>query len=256
VRADGPSAKISPMRWAAWIGVVVVAGVAAASASGTGRAAWPPRSAKPQAVARAVAAHTAARYFVSEYGGRFVAVKPGRLELTSGNRTVRVQVVAIRRTGGAKAGVVAHGTGRTVAYTMCGSARGCSIPGAATLVRGRLVRRIALELALDTFAYAPTADAVLVFAPPAPGKSKGFVVYLGRTDLKQQLAQPRARTLPVDPPPYPADPDRLVAATIDRLTLPHVFDWGFAALKGGGQAMLLEPLIAQTSPGRSRRASP
>ena len=160
-----------------------------------------------------------------------------------------MKVVAVRKRKGSKTGVV-YGAGRTVVYTMCGSGRACSIPGAASLVRGRLVRRLALELALDTFAYAPKADAVLVFAPPAPGKSKGFVVYLRRADLKQQLAQPRARTLPVDPPPFPGDPDRREAATIDRLTLPRVFDWGSAALRGGGQAIVLEPLIAPSSPGR------
>jgi hypothetical protein len=243
------------MRWAACLGAVAAACVAATQALAAGHATWPPRSGDPKSVARAVAAHTASRYFASEYGGRFVTVAPTKLELTQDNRAVPVRLVAVRQGQGAKAKVVADGTGHTVVYSMCGSGSGCSIPGTATLVRGRLVRRLALELALDTFKYAPSADAVLVFAPPAPGKSKGFVVYLGRPDVKQQLAQPRARTLPVEPPPYPNDPDTREASTIDRLTLSHVFNWGFAALKGGGQAMLLEPLTATTSPGRSPRAN-
>jgi len=237
------------VRWAAWIGVVVAASLAAGDAFALDRAAWPPPRGPTERVARAVAAHAASRYFVSEYGGRFVGVAAGKPVVKTGDRTVPVQVVAAHDRKGSKTGVV-YGAGGTVAYTMCGSGRACSIPGTASPVRGRLVRRLALELALDTFTYAPKADAVLVYAPPAPGKTKGFVVYLRRTDLKQELARPRARTLPVDPPPFPGDPDGREVAAIDRLTLPRVYNWGPAALRGGGQAIVLDPLIAPTTPGR------
>src|SRR3954470_2497306 len=132
-RRQPACAKIHSMRWGTCVGVVAAACVAADAALGAAAAPCPPRSGEPQALARAVAAHVASRYFVSEYGGRFVTVAPGKLELTQANRPVPVKVVAVRRGKGAKAPVVAHGTGHTIVYSMCGSAAGCSIPGAATL---------------------------------------------------------------------------------------------------------------------------
>jgi len=229
------------VRLARYLGVGVVTAVAAASA-GAGTAAWPPKAGPPEQVARQIAAHVASRYYVSEYGGRPVSVAASRPELKAEGATTALRAIVVRKRPRSNKGVAIHGTARTVLYTLCGSARGCSIPGAATNLRGRLIRRQALELALDTFTYSPSADSVLVFAPPAPDKTVTFVVYLRRADLAAELARPRSKTLPVDPPPFPGDRDAREAKTIDRLTLPHVYGWAVARLKTGGGAILLDPL--------------
>lgn len=60
-----------------------------------------------------------------------------------------------------------------VFYQLCGAGPNCSIPGKASLQRGLLVRREALELALYTFHYVSGASQVVVtFPPPPPSSTK------------------------------------------------------------------------------------
>jgi hypothetical protein len=58
-----------------------------------------------------------------------------------------------------------------VFYQMCGAGPNCSIPGKASLQRGLLVRREAVELALYTFHYIGGASQVVVTFPPPPPTS-------------------------------------------------------------------------------------
>lgn len=60
-----------------------------------------------------------------------------------------------------------------VFYQLCGTGPNCSIPGKASVQRGLLVRREALELALYTFHYVSGASQVVVtFPPPPPSATK------------------------------------------------------------------------------------
>ena len=56
-----------------------------------------------------------------------------------------------------------------VFYQLAGTAQNRSIPGQATLARGQLVRREALELAFYTFHSMPQTDYVVAFMPPPAG---------------------------------------------------------------------------------------
>lgn len=59
-----------------------------------------------------------------------------------------------------------------VFYQLCGAGPNCSIPGKASIQRGLLVQREALELALYTFHYVSSASQVVVtFPPPPPTKT-------------------------------------------------------------------------------------
>lgn len=59
-----------------------------------------------------------------------------------------------------------------VFYQLCGEGPNCSIPGQASVQRGLLVKREALELALYTFHYVSGASQVVVTFPPPPPASK------------------------------------------------------------------------------------
>src|SRR5439155_13876904 len=60
---------------------------------------------------------------------------------------------------------------RGAMYLQVGGAQGGTLPGTASLARGRLVRREALELALYTFEYAPSVDTVITWVPPVASAS-------------------------------------------------------------------------------------
>jgi hypothetical protein len=69
----------------------------------------------------------------------------------------------------------------------------------ATMTRGLLVRREALDLALYTFKFAPDVDLDRGVMPPPAGESSS-ILYLRKDDLKDQLHQPLHKTLPLDTP--------------------------------------------------------
>ena len=56
---------------------------------------------------------------------------------------------------------------------LCGLGSECSIAtGTRDRARERLVRREALELALYTFKYVPSVNAVIAYMPPPPARSR------------------------------------------------------------------------------------
>jgi len=202
---------------------------------------WPPVAGAPDEVATAIAAHVAPRYRASANGGRLVVVTAGRPAIRFGSRSVPLKLVTVRKRPDDDTGSAVYAGDRTQLYTLCGTARRCAIPGMPSAERGRLVRREALELALLTFTYSPTVDAVLVYLPRSPFSPATDVLYLRRSDLRGELAVPLERTLPLETPPLPADSDTAEAATIDRLTLPRMFHW--LPIDGGtaGAALVLDP---------------
>ena len=92
-------------------------------------------------------------------------------------------------------------TNHTIVYDLCGAGTQCSIPGASSAIRGALVQREILELALYSFKYAG-ADSVLAYVPPllrvTSGKLKVLTraAFIIKSDWKKQLSRPLAATLP------------------------------------------------------------
>jgi hypothetical protein len=203
---------------------------------------WKPPNGSSQKVAAAIADHVAHRYRLSENGGQLVAVIASPPQVTSGTQNIAIKAVAVRKAPQSNTGIAIFGTDKTKDYTLCGLGAHCSIAtGQATQTRGRLVRREALEIALYTFKFAPSVDSIAAFMPPPPGQSTSSILYLRKDDLQDQLHKPLSKTLPLDTPPLPSAPDTVEQATIDKLTLPHMFTYELTALQTGGAALILDP---------------
>jgi hypothetical protein len=203
---------------------------------------WKPPSGSSQKVAAAIADHVAHRYRLSETGRQLVAAIASPPQVTSGTHNVAIRAVAVRRAPQSNTGIAIYGTDKTKDYTLCGLGAHCSIAtGNATVTRGLLVRREALELALYTFKFAPNVNSIAAFMPPPPGQTSSSILYLRKDELKDQLHKPLNETLPLDTPPLPTAADNVEQATIDKLTLPHMFTYKLTALQTGGAALVLDP---------------
>jgi len=206
---------------------------------------WKPVPGTAQKVSAQIADHVARRYRLSENGTQLVAVIPGKPEVTSGTQKISINAIAVRQAPQSNTGIQIYpptDVAKSLEYTLCGLGVHCSIgTGVATPIRGRLVRREALEIALYTFKFAPTVNSIVAFMTPPPGQTSGDVIYLRKDDLKIQLSQPLSKTLPLATPPLPTSGDSTEAATIDKLTLPHMFTYSLTALQTGGAALILDP---------------
>jgi hypothetical protein len=203
---------------------------------------WEPPGGTTQKVAAAIADHIANRYQLSENGGQLVAVIASKPQVTSGTQNIAIKAVAVRKAPQSNTGIAIFGSDKAENYTLCGLGSHCSIAtGEATQTRGRLVRREALELALYTFKFAPAIDSIAAFMPPPPGQTTSSILYLRKDDLKDQLHQPLSKTLPLNTPPLPSAADAVEKATIDKLTLPHMYTYELTALQTGGAALILDP---------------
>jgi hypothetical protein len=205
-----------------------VPGVATA---GEGWSAWTPPTGTAAEVATAVARQVADEYKLDQAGTPLLNVSTGPPTAPGTNK--RLAAVAVRTSpyGGSIRKV--EFTRDTWTYTLCGTATFCSLPGAASATRGRLVRREALELALYTFMYAPTISSLLVYVPPAPGAPPSSVLYFQRSRLAAELARPLDKTLTLASPPLPTDTDVSETGTIDSLTLPYLYTYEVTTLAGG-----------------------
>jgi len=204
---------------------------------------WKPPTGNAQKVAAAIADHVAHRYLLAENGNQLVAVIANKPQVTSGTQNIAIKAVAVRKAPQSNTGIQVYiDTDKLEQYTLCGLGAHCSIStGEATQTRGRLVRREALEVALYTFKFVPSVNSIAAFMPPPPGQTTTSVLYLRKDELKDQLHDPLAKTLPLETPPLPAATDRIEQATIDKLTLPHMFTWELTALQTGGAALILDP---------------
>jgi hypothetical protein len=203
---------------------------------------WKPTPGTTQKVTAQIADHVAHRYRLGENAGQLVAVIPDKPEVTSGTTKISISAVAVRQAPQSNTGIQIYTTTKTEQYTFCGLGEHCSIAtGTPTQERGRLVRREALEIALYTFKFVPSIDTITAFMTPAPGATTSQIMYLRKDDLKAELNQPITKTLPLVTPPLPTSSDIGEAATIDKLTLPHMFTYTLTALQTGGAALILDP---------------
>lgn len=148
--------------------------------------------------------------------------------LPSGNQLVTIQAqnssnfqgVVVVKPGDVRALDAQYGGDDTAVFLFCGATKTCKIgEGKATVARGTVLRREALELALYTFEYADPIENVLVFFPPGPGEKRlTSTLFLRRDDLESTLKHPLRRTLPQAQPPLPGQVRPAELKTVNDLT--------------------------------------
>jgi hypothetical protein len=211
-------------------------------------ASWTPKTAGTLGV-REIARHVSSQYHL-ENGSLFTSVVAGPMEIESSQGPIRVSAILIRS---GKAGVQQERIdiafpAAGVFYQLAGTAQNRSIPGQATLARGQLVRREALELALYTFRAMPQADYVVAFMPPPAGGSAqsplfNRAVFLPRSALSRELRAPLERTLPPgETKMTPTDLSPTQANGIEALTAGRVFHWDFQQAPDQSAWLVLSPV--------------
>jgi hypothetical protein len=214
-----------------------------AGVSAKGWSDWRPTNGTTGQVATQIAQHVSREYRLNKSGAPLLAVVAGPPQVTSGTHNISVSNIAVKRTAKSAAGIEVVPSASTWKEQLCGiGGSGCSIPtGKPTEIRGRLVRREALEIALYTFKFVPSIKSIVAFMPPPAGSPPSTLLYLQRDDLTKQLDQPLAKTLPLVKPPLPTDPDLKEAATIDKLTLPAVYSYNYQQLQDASALLVLNP---------------
>ena len=200
---------------------------------------------------REIARHVSAQYHL-ESGALLTSVVAGPMEIESSQGPIPVSAILIRS---GQAGVKDERIDIAfpqagVFYQLVGAGANRSIPGRATLVRGQLVRREALELALYTFHYLPQADYVLGFLPPPAGVTQqspllNRAVFLPRSALADPLAVPLADALP--PGEKNVTPTSLSARErngVEGLTAGRVFHYDFQQAADQSVLVVLSPITS------------
>jgi hypothetical protein len=194
-------------------------------------------------VTQQIADHVAGQYKLSKGGDQLVAIVPGKPEVTKNTRVSPIAKIGFLSSPTATqccSRIVT--TGHTIQAQFCGLGSSCSIThGTPTAARERLLRREALELALYTFKYAPSVNAVIAYMPPPPGQAPSTLLYLERGNLSHQLSEPLSATLPLETAPLPSQPDPKEKDTIDKLTLPVEYSFQYEALTSDTSAIVLTP---------------
>jgi hypothetical protein len=128
-----------------------------------------------------------------------------------------------------------------VPYTLCGLGDRCSIAGGkASLARGRLVRRQALEIALYTFKYIHGSQSVVAYLPPAAGTQLTNVVFLRKVEVEPELEGTLAATLP-GKGPFSTSTKLRDDPAIDELLQEHVFRVSYTQIPDGSALAVLTP---------------
>jgi hypothetical protein len=231
---------------AAVVGLVVLVakpGSGGGSVSAKGWSDWKPDHGTTSQMATQIAQHVAREYKLNSSGAPLLAVVAGPPQVTSGTHNISVSNIAVKKTAAKAAGIEIVPSASTWKEQLCGiGGQGCSIPtGKPTELRGRLVRREALEIALYTFKFVPAIKSIVAFMPPPAGSPPSTLLYLQKENLAKQLDQPLAKTLPLTKPPLPTNPDTKEATTIDKLTLPAVYSYNYQQLQDASALLVLNP---------------
>jgi hypothetical protein len=130
----------------------------------------------------------------------------------------------------------------SIEFQLCGFGPSCSIKsGSATVQRGRLLHRQAVELALYTFKYTGV-DKVLTLLPPPPGKQPTTALFFQRDDLKPELSQPLRHTLAPRAALTPSDMTSLEQEHVANLTDNHFFSYTFQQAPDRSVVLVLNQL--------------
>ena len=133
----------------------------------------------------------------------------------------------------------------TVMYTLCGLGSSCSIAeGKASVERGQLLRREALELALYSFHYLNGADSVLVLLPPRADGKAATAVFLERGDVRGELGQPLDQTLTAPLTPGVGEIQADEQRVIERTTRSRLYEYSYLQAQDGSPIMVLTPAVS------------
>lgn len=182
--------------------------------------------------AQQIATHVAPEYRLDN--GRQI------VQVSGGPPTLKGQPMTIGETRSGQQ--PARVEGNSVLYTMCGGGRNCSIKeGRASVQRGLLLSREALELSLYTFRYVEGADRVIVTIPPAPGTTTKHALMFRAQDVAPALSRPLNDTLSSQVPRVSQMERSADAPTVARLTGTRLYDYVTDEVPQGGAVMLLSP---------------
>jgi hypothetical protein len=203
---------------------------------------WRPAKGDSAKVTGEIISHVSRQYKVNQAGDQLVVVLPSAPEVHQNTKNFSVSTIAIRASATSQNLTRIIPTRGMLQQQFCGLGSSCSIArGTATATRERLLRREALEIALYTFKFEPSVNALVTYMPPPPGQPPETILFLERSAFKQQLSDPIRKTLPLSTPPLPSDPDPKESTTIDRLTLPSEYLFQYQELSDKTQALILAP---------------
>jgi hypothetical protein len=133
----------------------------------------------------------------------------------------------------------------TMMYTLCGLGNACSIAeGKASVARGQLLRREALELALYSFHYLDGVDSTLVLLPPRADGKAATAVFLEKGDVRSELGRPLDETLtaPLTPGVGEIQPDE--QRVVERKTRSRLYEYSYLQAQDGSPIMVLTPAVS------------
>lgn len=207
---------------------------------------WKPPAGSTAEITREIASRVEAEYRLDSRGARLdrVVSQPTEVRGIGLSRLTEIDLERPQGRSSTYDTTNVFGQPDTRSYELCGAGPNCTIrPGQPTVLRGDLVRREGLELALDTFTFEPSVSSVIVYLPPAfsfVGATE--LLYFQRGQLARELARPLRATLPLARPPLPTSPDSREQATIARATLPATFSFFINRYPSGGTVLGLNPL--------------
>ena len=201
---------------------------------------WKPPSPDRTVETREIADHVAAQYHLPS-GHRLVRVYVGG----PGASSDPIRAVALATTVNPTAQSQIKGfvdVNQAVMYILCGTGAKCSIrEGKASVARGTVLRREALELALYTFEYVKGTRSVLTFFPPTPGNSMTHGFFFERSDFGTQLHHPLRRTLPQRLPPRTDKLSPAERRVVDQLTTTRQFRFSLKRDQSGARVLVVAP---------------
>jgi len=201
---------------------------------------WKPASPDRADETREIADHIAAQYHLPS-GHRLVRVYVGG----PGASSDPIRAVALATTVNPTTQSQIKGfvdVNQAVMYILCGTGVKCSIKeGKASVARGAVLRREALELALYTFEYVKGTSSVLTFFPPKPGNSMTHGFFFERRDFGTQLHRPLRHTLPQRLPPRTDKLSPAERTVVDQLTTTRQFSFSLKRDQSGARVLVLAP---------------
>jgi hypothetical protein len=210
-------------------------------------ASWRP-SATGFAAAAQIAAHVGPEYRLAS-NAQMVAIQSGPLALDGVPLTL-----VLKTSASTDANAIAL-PGNAVLFKMCGLGPSCAIVGTPSAERLALVRREALELALNTFEYVANADQVVVFLPPVvPAASVGAkkpaaaatdALMFQASDFRSELDRPLSTTLAGRPPTISTVDKASDTPVVTALTKPAFYS--FSIVPQAAEAtvyLVLSPLMS------------
>jgi hypothetical protein len=217
-------------------GIVMLVGTSVGAGSGPWST-WQPTKNGAARVTQ-IAQHVSKSYRLMD-GGQLLDViaKPPAVQ------NVPIKAVAVRNKAGNADEVSLFDDTNSLMLVLCGGGQSCSIAkGTASVERGRLVRREALELALYTFKYVGNVKYIVAFMPPKKGSQPTYALYFHRADFNRQLDHPLSETLSPKTPKQNTIPP-LETARIDKLTEPHTFKFSLQQAQQGDAILVLDPAV-------------